>query len=89
MSDESALGRRAFVWANDSVSTDYRYAIRSTRLLEKFHSDCQNVELLESQSFGQLLRLDGSFTVSEKDEFFHHENLVHVPACTHECQRPR
>ena len=84
MSDESALARREFVWANDSVSTDYRYAIRSARLLEKFPSDFQNVEVPESQSFGRLLRLDGSFTVSEKDEFFHHGNLVHVPACTHE-----
>ena len=37
----------------------------------------------QSDSFGRLLVLDGSFNVSEKDEFFYHENLVHVPACTH------
>jgi spermidine synthase len=33
--------------------------------------------------FGRLDRLDGHFMASEKDEFFYHENLVHVAAICH------
>ena len=33
--------------------------------------------------FGRLFRLDGHFMTSEKDEFFYHENLVHLAALTH------
>ena len=33
--------------------------------------------------FGKLFRLDGCFMTSERDEFFYHENLVHVAAVTH------
>ena len=35
------------------------------------------------RSFGKLFRLDGHLMTSEKDEFFYHENLVHVAAITH------
>ena len=30
--------------------------------------------------FGKLFRLDGHFMTSERDEFFYHENLVHMAA---------
>ena len=33
--------------------------------------------------FGKLFRLDGHFMTSERDEFFYHENLVHVAALAH------
>jgi spermidine synthase len=34
-------------------------------------------------SFGKLFRLDGHFMTSERDEFFYHENLVHLAALSH------
>ena len=37
----------------------------------------------DSAPFGKLFRLDGHFMTSEKDEFFYHENLVHMAAITH------
>ena len=37
----------------------------------------------DSETFGKLFRLDGHFMTSEKDEFFYHENLVHMAAVTH------
>ena len=37
----------------------------------------------DSAPFGKLFRLDGHFMTSEKDEFFYHENLVHVAALAH------
>ena len=70
-------------WLNESLDDGFSYSIRTTRMLSQFRSAYQSVEVHESVSFGRLLVLDGSFNVSEKDEFFYHENLVHVAACTH------
>jgi spermidine synthase len=56
-------------------------------LLEKFRSAYQDVEVHDSKPFGKLFRLDGYFMTSERDEFFYHENLVHMAALSH--PRPR
>ena len=45
---------------------------------EKFRSPFQAIEVHDTRSFGKLFRLDGHFMTSEKDEFFYHENLVHI-----------
>src|SRR5437868_4022721 len=59
------------------------FFIRSARLIEKFRSPFQDVEVHDSKPFGKLFRLDGHFMTSEKDEFFYHENLVHMAALSH------
>jgi spermidine synthase len=41
------------------------------------------VEVHDTVPFGRLFRLDGHFMTSEKDEFFYHENLVHIAAIAH------
>ncbi len=74
-------------WLNEALDAGFSYSILSTRLLAKLRSPYQDVEVHESESFGRLLRLDGSFMASEKDEFFYHESLVHVPACSHAAPR--
>lgn len=70
-------------WLTEALDDGFSYSIRTNRVLSKFRSAHQSVEVHESETFGRLLVLDGSFNVSEKDEFFYHENLVHVAACTH------
>jgi len=69
------------------LTDDWGFFIRSARLIEKFRSAFQDVEVHDSKSFGKLFRLDGYFMTSEKDEFFYHENLVHMAALSH--PRPR
>jgi spermidine synthase len=69
------------------LTDDWGFFIRSARVIEKFRSQYQDVEVHESTPFGKLFRLDGYFMTSEKDEFFYHENLVHMAAITH--PRPR
>jgi len=56
---------------------------RAGRRLEKFRSPHQEIEVYETPDFGRLFRLDGSFMSSERDEFFYHENLVHLPTLAH------
>ena len=70
-------------WLTESLESGFRYSILSSRKLSQFRSAYQEVEVHDSVSFGRVLRLDGALMTSEKDEFFYHENLVHVPACTH------
>jgi spermidine synthase len=65
------------------LTDDWGYFIRSARQFEKFRSPFQAVEVHDSAAFGKLFRLDGHFMTSERDEFFYHENLVHMAAVTH------
>ncbi len=69
------------------LTPDWGFFIRSAKRHEAFHSGLQAVEVHDSESFGTLLRLDGHFMTSEKDEFFYHENLVHMAAITHDAPR--
>jgi len=65
------------------LTDDWAFFLKSTRQFEKFKSPHQAIEVHETAQFGKLFRLDGHFMTSERDEFFYHENLVHLPAITH------
>jgi len=65
------------------LSDDWAFFVKSSRQFEKFKSPHQAIEVHETAQFGKLFRLDGHFMTSERDEFFYHENLVHLPAITH------
>ena len=65
------------------LTDDWAFFLKSSRQFEKFKSPHQAIEVHDTAQFGKLFRLDGHFMTSEKDEFFYHENLVHVPAITH------
>jgi spermidine synthase len=65
------------------LTDDWAFFVKSSRQFEKFRSPHQAIEVHETAQFGKLFRLDGHFMTSEKDEFFYHENLVHVAAITH------
>lgn len=65
------------------INPDSGWFTRAGRRLEKFRSPHQEIEVYETPDFGRLFRLDGSFMSSERDEFFYHENLVHLPALAH------
>jgi spermidine synthase len=65
------------------LTDEWGFFIRSARQFEKFRSPYQAVEVHDTVPFGKLFRLDGHFMTSEHDEFFYHENLVHMAALTH------
>jgi len=65
------------------LTDDWGFFVRSSRQYERFTSPFQTVEVHDTVPFGKLFRLDGCFMTSEKDEFFYHENLVHVAAVAH------
>lgn len=65
------------------LTDEWGFFVRSAREIEKFRSPYQWVEVHDSAPFGKLFRLDGHFMTSEGDEFFYHENLVHLAGITH------
>jgi spermidine synthase len=65
------------------LTDDWGMFVRSRATLARFRSPFQDVEVHDSAAFGKLFRLDGHFMTSERDEFFYHENLVHIAALAH------
>jgi spermidine synthase len=47
----------------------------------------QHIEIADSAEFGTVMRVDGAYMTSERDEFFYHECLVHPAAVTHPAPR--
>jgi spermidine synthase len=67
----------------EQLTPEWGFYIRSARRFEQFRSAFQAIEVHDTVPFGKLFRLDGHFMTSERDEFFYHENLVHLAALTH------
>ncbi len=65
------------------LNEDYGFFIRSSTRLEDGHTGLQVFEVHETPQFGRLLRLDGCFMTSEREEFFYHENLIHIALTAH------
>jgi len=81
--DEVPAGYIAPGAMTEFLTDEWGFFVRTARQYERFTSPYQTVEVHETVPFGKLFRLDGCFMTSEKDEFFYHENLVHVAAVTH------
>ena len=52
-------------------------------LIDSLQTPFQLIEVFDTPELGKLMRIDGANMVSERDEFFYHENLVHPAAITH------
>lgn len=62
---------------------DVSLKIRIKEVIADFRSRYQRIQLFETFSFGKMLVLDGKIQLTERDEAFYHEMLVHVPMLTH------
>lgn len=51
--------------------------IKVKKILFRKRSKFQKIEIFESLDWGKVLMLDSLFMLTEKDEFFYHESLVH------------
>ena len=71
----------------EHMNADYGFFARSNRLIENFQTPYQHLEVHQTPQFGKLLRLDGYFMTSEKEEFVYHETMVHPALCAQEAPR--
>lgn len=69
-------------WAVEHLTRDAAFAYRA-KVVHQQATRHQSLELLETESFGRVLRLDGRFMTSVGEEFFYHEALVQPAAIAH------
>jgi len=70
-------------WFEESLHKGYHQRLEITRVLLEEKSEHQNLIVFENPVFGRVLALDGVVQVTERDEFFYHEMLAHVPLLAH------
>ncbi len=63
----------------EPLSPNMGYYFKTDRELAKMKTRFQDLEVHEFASYGRVLRLDGVFQTSDRDEFLYHEPLAHVP----------
>jgi spermidine synthase len=67
----------------EQLTADFGYYLRSARRIADIRSPYQRIEVFDNALFGRAMRIDGCFMTSERDEFFYHENMIHVAAVAH------
>ena len=69
--------------ALEQLTPHTAYGTQLAPPLVQMQSPFQHIEIADSAEFGKVMRLDGAFMTSERDEFFYHECLVHPAALSH------
>ena len=70
-------------WLTDDAAVTFRRG----RLLEDIRTPFQRLEVFDVPGLGRMFRLDGCNMTSERDEFFYHENIVHIGALAQDAPR--
>ncbi len=60
-----------------------QYSYEVTKILYSRRSKFQDILVFENPFFGRILVLDGVVQITERDEFFYHEMLVHIVMSSH------
>lgn len=69
-------------WCTE-IYEDSAFALKIKKKLASKQSDFQLVEVYETESFGNLLMLDGCTMVSSRENFLYHEMMTHPALFTH------
>lgn len=69
-------------WIVERLTPSAAFAYRG-RVMHRQATPHQALQIVQTDTFGKALRLDGRFMTSEKEEFFYHEALVHPAAISH------
>jgi len=70
-------------WFHDYVNPDITISHRIKELIYSGQTKFQSIAIIDNDSFGKCLVLDGKIQSSEVDEFIYHEALVHPAMVTH------
>ena len=70
-------------WFTEIPRRGYQQRFQIRQQLWTGQSAYQQIEILETESFGRALVLDGALQTTEADEFCYHEPLVHVALAAH------
>ncbi len=70
-------------WLCEEQAPGVWFCLGVKRWLVRRRTPYQVLDLAETESHGRVLALDGKFMLSERDEFFYHEMLVHPALLSH------
>ena len=79
----SASTAQATHFVAERLNADFGLYLSNTRTLAQQQSEWQHIEVFDNPQFGRVMRIDGAFMTSERDEFFYHEPMVHLPTIAH------
>ncbi|MDL4839096.1 spermidine synthase [Aquibacillus rhizosphaerae] len=71
------------LWYTEKQTKDFGITakVKTTHHTEK--TDFQQLDMIETEEWGNMLVLDGMVMTTDKDEFVYHEMIAHVPLFTH------
>lgn len=75
------------MWFQEEIDEGQRTAFRAENILFRGKSEFQTVDVIETQSYGRMMLIDGLVMVTDEDEFVYHEMIAHVPACLHQAPK--
>lgn len=80
-----SAGDRCGDWLCERQTEGVELRLRVRRWLVRRRTPYQELELAETDELGRVLALDGKIMLSERDEPFYHEMLVHPALLLHGC----
>ncbi|MGN1057508.1 MAG: polyamine aminopropyltransferase [Comamonas sp.] len=75
-------GQALAPWVMEQLTPDASFGFRATGI-QRRQTPYQSLEMMDTASFGRVMRLDQCFMTSERDEFFYHECMAHPAAIAH------
>ncbi|MED1202882.1 spermidine synthase [Heyndrickxia acidicola] len=73
----------AGLWFTEKQTDNYGITMKINKTLHTEKTEFQDLEMVETAEWGNMLLLDGMVMTTEKDEFVYHEMVAHVPLFTH------
>lgn len=74
-------------WTTEAVTPSLHQLTRISSVVYSGRTKYQQVEILDTEPFGRVLRLDGKTQSSQSDEYVYHEALVHPVMLHHPAPR--
>ncbi|MCK0470004.1 spermidine synthase [Halalkalibacter sp. APA_J-10(15)] len=71
------------LWYTEKQTERFGITAKVKQTLHTEKTEFQQLDMIETEEFGNMLVLDGMVMTTEKDEFVYHEMVAHVPLFTH------
>lgn len=59
------------------------FSLNTTKLCHEETTPYQTIHIYETKTFGHLMTIDGFIMLSQRDNFFYHEMMSHLPLLSH------
>ncbi|ASK62042.1 spermidine synthase [Virgibacillus phasianinus] len=71
------------IWFTEKQTANFGITAKINETLAALKTDFQDLQMLDTEEWGNMLVLDDMVMTTEKDEFVYHEMVAHVPLFTH------